>query len=227
MVIDWIQLTSEALKKLWIGFIDFIPKIVGAIIVFLIGWLIAVAVGRVVAEILRRIKFNRIFENGGWKRALEKAEIKVDVSSFIGAIFKWILVIVFLLVAVEILGLHQFASFLQSVLNYLPNVIAASVIFVATVIIADILEKVIRATVESTRVKHGQIAGLIVKWSIWVFAILAILVQLKVTPSLIQILLQGIVGLIVIAGGLAFGLGGKEIAAEILQDLKKKIKGDE
>lgn len=227
MVIDWIQLTSEALKRLWIGFIGFIPKIVGAIIVFLIGWLIAVAVGRVVAEILRRIKFNRIFENGGWKRALEKAEIKVDVSSFIGAIFKWILVIVFLLVAVEILGLHQFASFLQSVLNYLPNVIAASVIFVATVIIADILEKVIRATVESTRVKHGQIAGLIVKWSIWVFAILAILVQLKVTPSLIQILLQGIVGLIVIAGGLAFGLGGKEIAAEILQDLKKKIKGDE
>jgi len=224
MVTDWIQVTSDALKGLWVGFIDFIPKIIGAIIIFLIGWLIAVVVGRIIAEILRRIKFNRIFENGSWKRALEKAEIKVDVSSFIGAIFKWVLVIVFLLAAVEILGLIQFASFLQNVLNYLPNVIVASAIFVAAVIIADILEKVVRAAVESAKIGYGHIVGAIVKWSIWIFAILAILVQLKVTPSLIQIILQGVVGLIVIAGGLAFGLGGKEVAAEILQNLRKKFK---
>ena len=224
MIIDWIQVTSDALKGLWVGFIDFLPKIIGAIIVFLIGWLIAVVTGKIIAEILKKIKFNRIFENGSWKRALEKAEIKVDVSSFIGAIFKWILVIVFLLAAVEILGLVQFASFLQNVLNYLPNVIVAAAIFVAAVIIADILEKVVRAAVESVRIGYGHIVGTIVRWSIWIFAILAILVQLKVTPSLIQIILQGIIGLIVIAGGLAFGLGGKEVAAEILQDLRKKFK---
>jgi hypothetical protein len=224
MVIDWIQLTSNAVKGLWVGFIDFIPKVIGAIIVFLIGWLIAVVIGRIIAEILRRIKFNRIFENGSWKRALEKAEIKVDVSSFIGAIFKWVLVIVFLLAAVEILGLVQFASFLQNVLNYLPNVIVASAIFVAAVIIADILEKIVRAAVESARIGYGHIVGVIVRWSIWIFAILAILVQLKVTPSLIQIILQGVIGLVVIAGGLAFGLGGKEVAAEILQNLRRKFK---
>ena len=224
MIIDWIQVTSDALKGLWVGFIDFLPKIIGAIIIFLIGWLIAVVIGKIIAEILKRIKFNRIFENGSWKRALEKAEIKVDVSSFIGAIFKWILVIVFLLAAVEILGLVQFASFLQNVLNYLPNVIVAAAIFVAAVIIADILEKVVRAAVESVRIGYGHIVGTIVRWSIWIFAILAILVQLKVTPSLIQIILQGVIGLIVIAGGLAFGLGGKEVAAEILQDLRKKFK---
>jgi len=224
MVINWIQLTSNALKGLWVGFIDFTPKIIGAIIVFLVGWLIAVAVGKIIAEILRKIKFNRIFENGSWKRALEKAEIKVDASSFIGAIFKWILVIVFLLASVEILGLSQFASFLHDVLNYLPNVVAASVIFIAAVIIADISEKVVRATIESTKVGYGRMAGMIVKWSIWIFALLSILVQLKVTPSLIQIILKGIVGLIIIAGGLAFGLGGKDVAAEILQDLKRKFK---
>ena len=226
MVIDWLQVTGDALRELWVGFIDFTPKLVGAIIVFLIGWLIAVVVGRIIAEVLKKIKFDRIFEKGNWKRALEKADIKVEVSSFIGAIFKWILVIVFLLAAVEILGLIQFASFLQNVLNYLPNVIVAAAIFVAAVIIADILEKVVRAAVESTKIGYGHIVGVIVRWSIWVFAILAILVQLRVTPSLIQILLQGVIGLIVIAGGLAFGLGGKDVAAEILQNLRRKLKGE-
>ena len=226
MVIDWLQVTGDALRELWVGFIDFTPKLVGAIIVFLIGWLIAVVVGRIIAEVLKKIKFDRIFEKGNWKRALEKADIKVEVSSFIGAIFKWILVIVFLLAAVEILGLIQFASFLQNVLNYLPNVIVAAAIFVAAVIIADILEKVVRAAVESTKIGYGHIVGVIVRWSIWVFAILAILVQLRVTPSLIQILLQGIIGLIVIAGGLAFGLGGKDVAAEILQNLRRKLRGE-
>ncbi len=226
MVTDWFQLTGDALRGLWVGFINFTPKLIGAIIVFLIGWLIAIAVGKIVAEVLKRIKFDRIFEKGSWKRALDKAEIKVDASSFIGAIFKWILVIVFLLAAVEILGLVQFASFLQNVLNYLPNIIVAAAIFVAAVIIADILEKVIRAAVESTKIGYGHIVGVIVRWSIWVFAILAILVQLRVTPSLIQIILQGIIGLIVIAGGLAFGLGGKDVAAEILQNLRRKFKGE-
>jgi len=225
MIINWIQLTNKALVDLWFGFINYIPAILGAIIVFLIGWIIAVFIGKLVAEILKRIKFNLIFEQASWKRALEKAEIKVDASSFIGAICKWILVVVFLLAAVEILGLPHFASFLQSLLAYLGNVVIAVVIFVAAVIIADISEKVVRAAVESTKVGYGHISGAIVKWSIWIFAIIAILLQLDVSPLLVQTLVRGFIGLLVIAGGLAFGLGGKDVAAEILQDLKKRLRG--
>ncbi len=226
MVMSWAQLTIKALQDSWVGFINYIPRIIGAIIIFLIGWIIAVAIGRVVAEILRRVKFNRIFDNGDWKRALEKAEIKVDAASFVGAIVKWILVIVFLLASIEALGFVQFSSFLKDILDYLPNVIVAVAIFIVTVIIADILEKIVRASVESTKVGYGHIAGIIVKWSIWIFAILSILIQLKIAPSLIETIVRGVVGLIVIAGGLAFGLGGKDVAAEVLQDLKRKIKGE-
>ena len=223
---DWWNITADALIGLWQGFIIFIPNLVGALIVFLIGWLISIGVGKLVAEILKRLKFNQVFERGNWKTALARAEIKVDPSGFIGAIFKWVLLIVFLLAAVEILGLTQFANFLTRVLAYLPNVIVAALIFVVAVIIADILEKVVRAAVEGTKIGHGQLVGAIVKWSIWIFAILAILTQLKVAPGLIQTLLTGVVALIVISGGLAFGLGGKGLATEILQDLKRKIKGE-
>lgn len=217
------MITRDALIDLWQGFIVFIPRLIGALIVFLVGWLVAVGVGKLATEILRRLKFNQLFERGSWKKALERAEVKVDPSGFIGAIFKWVLLIVFLVAAVEILGLVQLAGFLNEVLAYLPNVVVAALIFVIAVVIADILEKVVRAGVEGIKVGYGQLVGVRVKWSIWIFAILAILIQLGVAPSLIQTLFTGVIALIVISAGLAFGLGGRDVAKEILENLKRKI----
>jgi len=224
MVLDWYYVTIQALQNLWQGFLSFIPILLGAIIVFVIGWFISVGVGKLITEILKRVKFNQIFEKGGWKSALEKAEIKVDPSGFIGAIIKWILVIVFLLAAVEILGLIQFAGFLKSVLAYLPNVIVASLIFVVTVILVDIVEKIVRAAVESIKVGYGAMVSAVIKWSIWVFALLAILHQLGIAKPFMETLFTGLVAMLVISLGIAFGLGGKEVAAEILQDVKRKLK---
>lgn len=224
MINTWWEVTLEALENLWIGFLGFIPKFIGAVVVFLVGWLIAVGIGKLVAEVLKRIQFNRLFEKGAWKTALERADIKVDAAGFVGALFKWILIIVFLSAAVEILGLTQFAAFVNSVLVYLPNVVVAALILVVASIIADIAEKVIRAGVEGMRVGYGELAGVIVRWSIWVFAILAILYQLNVAAALIQTLLSGVIGLIVLAGGIAFGLGGKETAADILEGLRRRIR---
>lgn len=223
IVFDWYDVTVEALINLWSGFVAFVPKLIGALIIFLIGWIISVAVGKVISEILRKIRFNKVFEKGGMKDALNKAEIKIDASGFIGAIFKWILVIVFLLAAVEVLGLVQFADFLSDVLSYLPNVIVAVLILVVAVLIADFMEKIVRAAVEGAKVGYGNLVGSIVRWSIWIFAVFAILYQLRIASELIQTLLTGIIGLIVIAGGIAFGLGGKEAAADIIKGVKGRF----
>lgn len=224
MVLDWYSITIQVLQNLWQAFLSFIPVLIGAIIVFVIGWFISIGVGKVITEILKKIKFNQIFEKGGWKGALEKAEIKVDAAGFIGAIVKWVLVIVFLLAAVEILGLGQLAGFLGRVLSYLPNVIVAALIFVVTVIVVDIVEKVVRVAVESIRVGYGQIVSAIIKWSIWIFAIIMILYQLGIGRPFMETLFTGLVAMLVISLGIAFGLGGKDVAAEILQDLKRKLK---
>lgn len=224
VILDWYAITLQSLQGLWQGVIEFIPSLVGALVVFLIGWMVSVAVGAVVSDVLKRLKFNDIFEKGGWKKALERADLKVDPSGFIGGVIKWVLVIVFLMASVEILGLSQFALFLQDVLAYLPNVVVACLIFVAAVIISDILEKVMRTLVEGTQVGYGSLVSMIVRWSIWIFALVAILLQLRVAPFLLQTLLTGIVALIVIAGGIALGLGGKDVAAELLQDIRRKFK---
>lgn len=224
MVFDWYSVTVQALQNLWQGFLNFLPVLVGALIVFVIGWFFSIGAGKLITEILKRIRFNNIFEREGWKNALSRAEIKVDPAGFIGAIIKWILVIVFLLAAVEILGLTQFAGFLKSVLDYLPNVIVAALIFVVTVIVVDIVEKVVRAGVESIKVGYGQMVSAVVKWSIWIFAILAILFQLGIARPFMETMFTGFVAMLTIALGLAFGLGGKDVASEMLQDLKRKLK---
>ncbi len=224
MISDWYTITVNALQNLWSAFILYIPNIIIALIIFIIGWLISVGIGKLVTEILKRVKFNKLFEKGVWKEALEKAEFKVDAAAFIGAVCKWILAIVALLIAVEILGLNQFANLLTKVLGYLPNVVVAALIFVVAVIISDIAEKVIRAAVGGVKASYANLAGGIVKWSIWIFTIFAVLIQLKVAEGVLMTLYTGIIALIVIAGGIAFGLGGKDVAADMLEDLKRRLK---
>ncbi len=223
ILVDWYSVTMSALRGLWVGFLEFIPSLIGAIAVFLIGWLIAAVIGKIVTEILKRVKFDRLFENKILKEAMEKADLKAGASTFVGVIAKWVLVLVFLSVSADILGLNQFSFFLSEVLIYIPNVIIAALIFIAAIIISDILEKVVRTGVEGAKINYGGIVSAIVRWSIWIFAVFAILYQLNVAPAVLQTLLQGIVGLLVISMGLAFGLGGKDVAAEILQNVKRKL----
>src|SRR3989344_8846606 len=221
---DWslvvIQSSSQAI-------VLFATNLLLAIIIFLIGYIISAGIGRLVTEVLKSIRFNKLFEKEGWKKALQRAEVNVDPSEFIGAIFKWIFIIVSLLIAVDFLNLTAFAGFLNMVLNYIPNVIVAVLIFVVAIVISDIIEKVVRATVERLKVGYGYLAASIVKWAIWIFAFFLILDQLLPSSLLVKTLyssiVYGIVGALALGVGLAIGLGGKDTAAKIIEDMRRKM----
>lgn len=207
--------------------VSFIAKLLLAIIVFVIGYLVSVGIGRIVAEILKSVKFNKLFDKEGWHKALQRANVDVNPSEFIGAIFKWVFIIMFLLIAVDILKLSQFGMVLTQVLNYLPNVIVASLIFVVAVIISDIIEKMVRVTAERMKIGHAYLAASIVKWAIWTFTIFLVLEQLLPSSELVKTLYMaivwGIVGTVSLGVALAIGLGGKDTAAQIISDIKRKI----
>ncbi len=222
---DWYVIIFTAFQNLWQGFLNFIPALLGAIVIFVIGWFISTIVGKLVTKILDLFKINQLFARGQIDEALEKAGIKANVTGFIGGIVKWILVLVFLIVATDILGLSQFTGFLNSVLAYLPNVVIATLIFVATVIIVEIVEKVLIASLHKLSPTSSNLIRAVIRWTIWIFAILAILLQLGIVISLVQTIITGFIAMLVISAGIAFGLGGKDVAAEILQDLKRKLKG--
>ena len=221
---DWsLSIVQPFLQTL----VTFVGNLILAIIIFVIGYLISAGIGKIIAEILKSIKFNKLFDKEGWHHALQRANVDVDPSEFIGAIFKWVFVIVSLLIAVDILRLAQFGMVLTQVLNYLPNVIVASLIFVVAVIISDIIEKVVRIAVEKMKVGHAYLAASIVKWSIWIFTIFLVLEQLLPNSLLVKTLymaiVYGIVGAVSLGIALAIGLGGKDTAAEVIRDMKSKI----
>lgn len=201
----------------------FLPKLLGAIITFTIGWLFASFIGRIIAEIFKKIGLNKLFEKTGWRSAFEKAELKVDPSEFLGGVFKWILVIVFLLASVEILGFKEFAAVVSKIVVWLPNLIVAILIFVVAVILADILEKIIKASVKRMEIGYVGFVGTLVRWSIYIFAGMAIFRQLQVAPTIIDTFVKGFAGMFALAFGLAFGLGGKDAAAKMIEDFKRKI----
>lgn len=221
--IDWLTIVQPSLQQ----FVSFMVRLLLALVVFIIGYLISIGVGKIIAEILKSVKFNKLFEKEGWRKALQRANIDVNPSDFIGAIFKWVLVIIFLLVVVDMLGLTTFAGFLMQVLNYIPNVIVAVLVFVVAIIISDIVEKIVRATVERLKLGYGFVASSIVKWAIWLFAFFLILGQLLPNNPLIVTLytgiVYGVVGALSLGFGLAIGLGGKDTAAKIISDMHRKI----
>jgi len=219
------SVTLDFVAKLWYDFISYMPTLVLGFLILIFGWLFSVGVGKIVAQILKKVKFDGVFEKEGWKEAMDKAKIKISASLFVGTVVKWILFIVFLWAALATWGLTHFANFMEKIIDYVPNVIVASLIFVVAVILADFLAKIITAATERANFKHTHLAGEMVRWAIWIFAIFAILVELGIASDLLMTLFTGIVAFIVIAGGISFGLGGKDFAADILTDFKKKLKG--
>ncbi len=221
---EWYLTTYSVFTDLWKGFFAFMPKFFGAFLVFFVGWVFASAVGKLVKQVLKRLKLNQFLEKAGWEEAFKKADLDVDVSEFLGAIVKWVLVIVVLLASVEILGFLQFAVFLSKILSFVPNVLVAVLMLMVSAVLADIFEKIVVAAIEKASIGSAKAIGLLAKWAIMIFAILAALVQLGIARQMILTLFTGIIALLVISLGLAFGLGGKDIASETLRDLKNKLK---
>jgi hypothetical protein len=220
---SWYIITKETLEQVWKDFLFFAPKLIAALIIFIVGWIVSLGIGKLVAEILSRLGFNKLFEKSAWKEAMDKAELKVFPSDFIGAIFKWILIITTLWIVLIILGYGSFDYFLGGIADLLMRLVVATAIFIIAVVIADISEKIIKVWVKRMGINHADFIGTVAKWSIYIFAGMAVLVQLGIAETLIETLLTGVVATMALAFGLAFGLGGKDAAARAIQTAKDKL----
>jgi len=223
MMQDWSLITTQALQGAWEEIILFIPNLLAAVIIFIVGWFIAIWIGKLIAGILSKLQFDSIFDRTGWKEALSNADVKVDPSGFVGAICKWILVVVFLMIATEIMGWAAFATLLGGIIAWVPNLIVAIIVLVVAIVVADILEKLVKVSAKKMGVSFVNFLGTMVKWAIYVFAGLAVLLQIGITSRIVEILVIGFVGTLALALGLSFGLGGKDAAARMIEEAKKKM----
>ncbi|MFA5432218.1 MAG: hypothetical protein WC319_05010 [Candidatus Paceibacterota bacterium] len=227
MIQDWSLITMQALQGAWEEILLFLPNLLAAIVIFVLGWIISIWIGKLIAQILKKLKFDSIFEKTGWRDALSNADIRVEPSSFIGAICKWILVVVFLMIVTDIMGWVAFAGLLAKIIAWMPNLLVAIIILVVAIIIADIVEKLVKVSTKKMGVSSVNFLGSIVKWAIYIFAGLAVLLQLGVTPKIVEVLIIGFVGTLTLALGLSFGLGGREVAGRIIEEARRKISDKE
>jgi hypothetical protein len=221
----WGNVLLMSLQNLWIGVISFVPALILAIVIFLIGWLIASLIGKAVAHLISLLKLDSLLARTGVDATLSRAGFRLNSGAFIGGLVKWFIILVFLVASLDILGLTEVTLFLrQVVLVYLPNVIVAAFILLAGSVLADLANKVVRGGAAAANAKDSNFLGSVSKWAIWIFTILIALSQLGIASQLIQILFIGVVAMMAIAGGLAFGLGGKEHASRALDRVGSMIR---
>ena len=201
-------------------------RLVVALAIFIIGWIIGVFVASIVEKIFKKLNVDSALRKAGVETTLQRGGMALNSGYFVGALLKWFIIVVFLISSFQILGLVQVTYFLQQVvIGYLPQVIIAILILMVAVVIGDIVQRIVRASAGAAGVRSSHLLGALAKWVIWIFALLTVLVQLGIGADLIRILFTGIVVAGAIAFGIAFGLGGHTHASELITKIKREIGG--
>lgn len=199
--------------------ISFIPRFLSGLIIFLIGIIIATFLKQIVREVLKFTQFEGFLKRYGVPESKEGA----DWTTIISEITRWFVIIVFLVPTADVWGLGKFVEVLNGLLVYLPNVFVAVLLLLVGFVIARLVHDLILASVRGLSRDSARSVAMVGRWSVLVFVFLVVLNQLGIASDLIRILFAGIVAMVAIAGGLAFGLGGQDAAKAIIERLKKKL----
>jgi hypothetical protein len=219
----WGEAITVALLGVWESFIALLPVLIGAVIIFVAGWFIAVALGKVTTKLIKAMRVDHALQKIGWGQRFSEIGISASISEFLGGLVKWFLILVFLMAATDVLQLNQITEFINSILLYMPNVVVAVVMLSVVFIAGNFVYDVVKGSTKAAGVMSATMLATISKWAIIIFGVLAALLQLGIASSLVSTIFIGIVAMVSLAGGLAFGLGGRDEAAMILRKLREEI----
>jgi len=206
------------------SFINVLPNIFLGIVIILLGLYISKKIRDLVAHFLNKLRLNQMLSSLGWQEFFNRFNTKLDIPRFFGTITQIYFLLWVVLVVLDMLSLSIVGNIISNIINYYPNIFISIVIFIVAVFIADFSKKIIVSDFKEEKLTYSNFLGNIIASSVWVIATLAILYQLQIAQTLILIAFIGFIALIVLTVGIAFGLGGKEIAKKTLEDIEKKIK---
>lgn len=199
--------------------IAFIPRFLSGFIILLIGIIISTFLRQIVKEGLRMVKFEAFLKRYGVPESKETA----DWSAILSEIVRWFVIIVFLVPTAQVWGLGKFVDVLNGLLLYLPNVFIAVLLLLVGFVVSKLVYELLMASVRGLSRDSAKSIAMVGRWAVLVFVFLVVLNQLGIASDLIRILFGGLVAMVALAGGLAFGLGGKDAARDIIEKLRKKL----
>lgn len=221
----WADVLSQSFQNLFYGLVAFVPNLIVAIVIFIVGWLVGVGVGKVVKQIVDALRVDQALRAAGLERVLARGGFQLSAGKFLGLLVQWFFIIVFLVAALDVLHLTTVNLFISDVvLGYLPQVIVAVLILLVAAVIAEVARRLVEGSAKAAQLHSAGFLGKVAQYAIWTFAILAALAQLNVAAAFVQTLFTGIVIAVSLALGLSFGLGGQKAAERYIDKLSEQIR---
>jgi hypothetical protein len=203
-----------------------IPKIVGFLLIIVAGWFIASLIERGLAAVLRSIRFNHFAERAGLADFIQRMGMDTDAAGMIGLVVKWFVRLIALVVAFDALGLPAVSEVLRQLLLWLPNVVVALVVLVIGGLAAKALSNVVRGAASEAGLSNTNFLAKSAAVVVWAFALVVAVNQLGIATELVNTLFMAVVGALALSVGLAFGLGGRDTAAEIVRNWYAKAQAN-
>src|SRR6266568_1816200 len=222
-ITDWGQALLSSFTTAFALIFAFIPKLIGFLVIILVGWLIAMALGKAVTLLLRKVGFDNFSNRIGLTRFEQRMGIRLDPADFLGRIVFWLIILVFLVPAFDTLGLTSVNNILNALIAYIPNVFVAILILFLGVLLATVVADIVRGATATARIGNPNVFAEISRWAIILFATLMALTQLQIATALVIELFGAIVFGTALAFGLAFGLGGRDAAKRWIESSEQAL----
>jgi len=222
---DWSLIVVEPVKAMLVRAATFIPTLIGILVILVIGWIIAAVLKSVVIKLLKMIQFDAASEKSGLADVLRKGGIKNTLSELMGGLIYWLIMLLVFMAALNALGMTVVASLLDKVILYIPNVIAAIFIISLGIFFASIIGSIVMTTCMNAGMKQAKLMSQVTQTVIVIFATIMTLEQLNIATTILNTTITVLLGAVGLAFALAVGLGSKDLAGKLMQDLVEKLKG--
>ncbi len=219
---NWGDAMMSSVSQAMAVFLAAIPKLIGFVIILVVGWFLAGLIAKGVAALLRTVRFNELAQKSGFSDFVQNTGAQTDSAGFIALITKWFVRLLALVVAFDALGLPAVSDVLRQMLLWLPNLVVALVVLVLGGLAANAFSGLVRGAAARSGLGNPDTLSTISKVAVWAFAIVVAVNQIGIAETLVNTLFMAIVGSVALAVGLAFGLGGRDTAAQVLQDWRQK-----
>ncbi len=221
-VIEWKNLIVEPVTQMLTKMMAYLPVLLGALIILIVGWFVAKAIKRIVDWLLKLIRFNTLADKAGISEILKKGNLEISAGEVISRLVYWLIVIMVLVMAVDALGLPKASDVLASLFAYVPKVIAALLVLVVAMFLASFVSGIVRTAAGNASLPKPEMFAGVSRWAIIIFAVTISLEQLGIASLLVTATFNIILGGVCLALAIAFGLGGKDTVAKYLEELKKR-----
>lgn len=215
-----LDILGQALVDTSMTLVAFLPSVIIAVIIFALGWVFGGVLGKAVSHIVSVLRIDNALHKAGLDTVSDRAGIRISLAGFLGGITKWLVVVSFTIASAEVLGLTQVTQLLRDILMYIPQVIIAALVLVMAALVGDFVSRLVSHSTKATGMK-GEFAAKVSKWAIIIVGgVFPALTQLRIAQGLVEVLFTGVVFALALSLGLAFGLGGRDAAAQAIEKMK-------